>query len=114
MISFHSWQAQTADRELLKQCKEAIVSVESGAEVILYGSRARGDAGKYSDYDILVLTDSMVNMALRESLIESIYPFELETGAVITLMVYNRAQWDSARYRVMPFRQNIERDGVSL
>ena len=54
MMSLYSWQAQTADRELLKQCKQAIQSVESQAEVILYGSRARGEAGEDSDYDILV------------------------------------------------------------
>ena len=67
-----------------------------------------------SDYDILVLTDQPVNMALRENLIESIYPLELESGAVITLITYNREQWNSALYRAMPFSQNVERDGVTL
>jgi len=114
MMSLYSWQSQTADRDLLKQCKQAIRSVESDAEVVLYGSRARGDANDDSDYDILVLTKKSVDMALRENLIESIYPLELETGAVITLMTYNRDQWDSPLYRALPFHQNVQRDGVEL
>jgi predicted nucleotidyltransferase len=114
MISLLSWQAQSADRELLKQCKQAIQSVESQAKVVLYGSRARGEAAEDSDYDILVLTDQPVNMTLRENFIESIYPLELDTGAVITLIAYNRDQWDSPLYRAMPFHKNVDRDGVTL
>jgi uncharacterized protein len=114
MLSFYSWQAQTADRTLLKQCKQAIHFVESDADVVLYGSRARGEATRDSDYDILVLTDQPVNMRLRENLIESIYPLELETGAVITLITYNRQQWNSPLFQAMPFHKNVQRDGVAL
>jgi predicted nucleotidyltransferase len=78
------------------------------------GSRARGDATGNSDYDLLVLMDRPVDMTLREGLIECIYPIELDTGAVITLMTYNLNEWESSRYQVMPFHKNVERDGVLL
>jgi hypothetical protein len=35
----------TNDTIILNQVKEAVVSVDSGAEVILFGSGARGDYG---------------------------------------------------------------------
>src|SRR5262245_28176925 len=40
--------------ELLRRVKQAIHEVEPGAEVILYGSRVRGEAGYESDWDFLV------------------------------------------------------------
>ena len=114
MIPYVSWRAQTADTELLQRCKQAIHGVVPDADVIVYGSRARGDATDDSDYDILVLVGRPVDMALREQLVSCVYPLELETGAVLTLIVYDRDRWDSEPYKAMPFRENIEREGVLL
>jgi len=114
MISRESWQAPAADADLLGRCKQGIRGVVPDADVILYGSRARGDAASDSDYDLLVLVDQPVDGELRERLISGIYPVELETGAVLTLIAYSRGQWNSALYKAMPFRQNVEREGVLL
>ena len=112
MMSIDAWQGHLADKALLSRCRQAIRRVIPDADVILYGSRARGDAGEYSDYDILVLVDQPVSMALKDRVLSSVYPLELETGAMLTLVTYNRRQWDSLPYREMPFRKNVERDGV--
>jgi predicted nucleotidyltransferase len=84
------------------------------ADLILYGSRAWGDAQEYSDYDILVLVDEPVSITLKDQILSSIYPLELETGAMLTLVTYNRHQWESLPYKEMPFHRNVERDGVMV
>lgn len=48
-------------KELLKQVKSAILKIEPHADIILYGSRARGDAHVESNWDFLVLLDGVVN-----------------------------------------------------
>jgi predicted nucleotidyltransferase len=114
MILYEDWQAKTADADLLQRCKKAIRAAIPDADVIVYGSRARGDAASDSDYDILVLVDRAVNTALKEQLISCIYPLELESGAVLTLMAYSRDRWNSELCQAMPFRENVEREGVLL
>jgi len=114
MISIDSWKSSTADVELLQRCKRAIRQVVPDADVILYGSRARGDADKGSDYDILIIANGTVNMALKEKILSNVYPLELETGAVLTLFTYNKQEWDSPLYRAMPFHKNVDREGVVL
>jgi predicted nucleotidyltransferase len=112
MMSIDAWQGQKADKVLLDWCRQAIRRAVPDANVILYGSRARGDADEYSDYDILVLVDQPVSMALKDQILSSVYPLELETGAMLTLVTYNRRQWESLPYREMPYHKNVERDGV--
>ena len=113
MIPYESWHAKTADTDLLRRCKKALRAVVPDADVIVYGSRARGDAADDSDYDLLVLVDPPADMAMHERLISSISPLE-EDGAVLTLTVHNRRLWDSRLYRAMPFRENVDREGVLL
>lgn len=112
MISIDVWQGPEADKALLDRCRRAIKQAVPDADVILYGSRARGDAHQYSDYDILVLVDQSVNIALKDRILTSVYPLELETGAMLTLVTYDRRRWESSPYRDMPFHKNVERDGV--
>jgi predicted nucleotidyltransferase len=84
------------------------------ADVVLYGSRARGDSGKGSDYDILVIVDGSVDIALEERILDNVYPLESESGQILTLVVYSRQQWDSPLYKAMPFHKNVDREGVRL
>lgn len=73
-----------------------------------------GNAANDSDYDLLVLVDLPVDVALRERLVGGLYPLELETGAVLTPIVRSRSEWNSALYKAMPFHQNVEREGLLL
>jgi len=108
------WPKGDRERVLLTRCRTAIESVEPSAEIILYGSRARGDAEPESDYDFLILTDGEVSLGREDTFRRQLYPLEMETGAVFTVMLVRRADWGSALYGAMPFYQNVEKDGIII
>lgn len=103
-----------AGNELLGRCTEAVRRVEPSADVIVYGSRARGDSSDDSDYDLLVLAEGPVPLSREERVRDQLYDLELETGAVLTVVMESRSRWDSPLYQAMPFVQNVERDGAIL
>lgn len=102
------------DKKLLERCLEAVLRVEPSAEVVLYGSRARGDATVESDYDLLVLVDGEGSLGREERVRDRLYPIELETGAVLTVHLETRHRWNSSLFRAMPFVQVVDREGIRL
>ena len=87
--------------------------IDPKAEIILYGSRARGDDRPDSDWDILVLTDYPVNMEKEMNFRNNLYDLELETGECFSLFIYSKSDW-TTRQRITPFYQNVSQEGVAL
>jgi predicted nucleotidyltransferase len=99
---------------ILGKIKTAIYSIDPLAEVYLFGSRARKTARRQSDWDILILLDSeTVNFELEKRFINVLYDIEIETGEVISPLIYTRSEWEQ-RYLVSPLFENIIQEGVRI
>lgn len=99
---------------LLKQVKTAVNALSPTAEIILYGSQARGTARADSDWDFLILLPSLEDKKLEIQIKNSLYDIELETDTVISSIIRSKQEWLSARYEVIPLRQQVENDGVAV
>ncbi len=93
--------------------RNTISSIDPKAEVILYGSRARGDEQNDSDWDILILTDYAVNLQIERKFRDKLYDLELETGEAFSVFAYSRNDWKS-KQRITPFYQNVVQEGIQL
>lgn len=102
------------EKILLLRCRRAITNFDPSSEVILYGSRARGEAEPESDYDLLILTDGNTSLEREDTFRRQLFPIEIETGFVFTVILTSRKDWNSPLQNAMPFYQNIKRDGVFL
>jgi predicted nucleotidyltransferase len=101
------------DTHIASRIRTEIKRIDPKAKVILFGSRARGDAKKDSDWDLLILIDSL-NIRESEDLFrDKIYDLELETGEIISMFVYNNKDWAS-RHKITPLYKSIKKEGVVL
>ena len=93
--------------------RNSINSIDPKAEVILYGSRARGDERTDSDWDILILTDYSVNLQTEKKFRDKLYDLELETGEPFSVFAYSKNDWQT-KQRITPFYQNVTQEGIRL
>ncbi|MCU0425929.1 MAG: nucleotidyltransferase domain-containing protein [Candidatus Kapabacteria bacterium] len=80
-------------------------------KVILFGSRARGDADEDSDYDVLVLLENCTK-ADNETLIDIAVAGLLEFEVALSLFSF--AADSLERYPFEPMFMNIRREGIEL
>jgi predicted nucleotidyltransferase len=98
---------------ILRKVKELVKATDPEAEVILFGSRARGDAKEDSDWDILILTPKAVNLKVEQVFRHKLFELELEFGQAISTFVYSKADWNG-KHRATPFYHNIEEEGILI
>jgi predicted nucleotidyltransferase len=99
---------------ILQRAKTIIRSFLPDSEIVVYGSRARGDASSESDWDLLILTEQEVTQDLEESLWDLLYPIEIEHGEVISAFVKNRQEWSTPHAKASPYHQSIDREGIAI
>lgn len=81
---------------------------EDVSRVILYGSKARGDAVEWSDVDLLVATTNG-----KERVKKICSEFEQESF-LIAPEVFSCTDWENYQHLKLPFYVNVRRDGIEL
>ena len=101
------------DRVIQSIRSKAQEVLPSDATLLLFGSRARGEADEESDWDLLVLLD-------KEQLDQSdfgnyAFPFTdlgWDMNEMITPLIYAKKIWEQQSFT--PFYKNVERDKIVL
>jgi predicted nucleotidyltransferase len=101
-------------QELLNKVKQVVLELEPGAEIILYGSRSRGDASADSDWDFLLLVDGTVDDKRIDRIRHRLYELEWDHGEVLSVIVRNKEEWNQFPYSVLPIHNRIEEEGIRL
>jgi predicted nucleotidyltransferase len=102
------------DRDIFFRIKNQVIAKEPNAEIILYGSYARGDNTKDSDIDILILLDKdTISGEIERGVSYPLFEIEFETGKIISPFVVSRKDWET-RHRITPFYENVRKEGIIL
>ena len=114
MKSLKSLNLKDNEIKAIEELKQIIMGSYPDAEIILFGSKARGDYSEDSDIDILILLDTEVNSKLKERIIGDIYDIELKYEILFGPLIINKNDWNKD-YKGNPFlKENIIREGMFI
>ena len=103
------------ERILLDEYQQALVEQRPGAvlRMLVYGSKARGDAHEDSDIDVLLVLKNEARR-LKRPLSHIGYDLAATSYAVPSIMAYTQAEWDRLKALRSAYREAVEREGVDV
>lgn len=83
-------------------------------KIILFGSKARGNADIYSDIDLLVLTEKVRTDEDRWMLSDLSAEINVTMGVALSCLYFNEKDWEKGENVNPLLKENIEREGVEI
>ena len=83
-------------------------------EVVLFGSKARGDDNRDSDMDLLVLLKGERPVDASRQVWEVLWDVQMRYSVGLSPLVVAADQWRHGLYQATLLKDEIERDGVVL
>lgn len=101
------------DLAIARELKKKLSEVVDVVDLIVFGSRARGDNDEYSDMDISIELRS-VNKRDQEKIEDITWEVGFENGMVISPVVFTTDEIRNSPLKASPFLKNITEEGVKL
>ncbi len=101
------------DLQTARILKDRVLKLTPLIDFRLFGSRARGDADEFSDMDVFMEFET-VDRDLRNKVKNAAWETTLETGIVVTTLLFSRHEIEDSALRSSPIIRVIMEEGVSV
>jgi len=81
-------------------------------EVILFGSKARGDYDEDSDIDLLLLTTRQIHWKERRAIVHALFDIGMEHDVIFSILDATVSSFENGIFTAFPIYDEITRDGV--
>ena len=105
---------RTNEREAIQEATRILKERFPVRDVILFGSKVRGDSDKDSDIDLLLLTTQPLHWKKRHAIVDALFEVETRHDVVISIVVNTVHDWHEGICTVLSIHEEINREGVTI
>jgi uncharacterized protein len=102
------------DLEILNKLKSLLRKKVKLNQVLLFGSRAMGDADPDSDMDVLVVLDQPESPEVMDAVTDCAWEAGFDAGVVVVPIVVYRDQWENGPDRAALLAIAVREEGVAI
>jgi predicted nucleotidyltransferase len=102
------------ETELLAKLKSLLLRRLPLFKMILFGSRARGEAHPQADLDVVIIMDGEVTEQVADYISDCAWEAGFEHGIVVVPVIFSREEWEHGPERHSLLVQAVEAEGISL
>jgi len=104
----------TTERSVLEDLRRRLTRRLTLHSMSLFGSRARGDADRDSDMDVLIVLEDRVDAAAEEYVRLCAWEAGIEEGIIIVPVTVSRAEWQEGPLSSSLLALAVEKEGVTV
>jgi uncharacterized protein len=104
----------TSERAALEKAVELLKTRFGIEQVIVFGSKARGEGDDYSDLDILLIAKEPLHWRKEKEVVEALFEIGQEYDVLFSPLFAVQEELESGIFTEFPIYQDIMRDGASV
>ncbi len=104
----------STEHDVLSRLKQALKCSLPLRELVLFGSRARGDAVADSDMDVLVVLDGEISREHRNKVSDCVWEIGFDAGIIITPVVVSYEAWENGPEHESLLAMAIRMEGIEV
>ncbi|RLB35008.1 MAG: hypothetical protein DRH12_16980 [Deltaproteobacteria bacterium] len=101
------------EKEAIREATRMLKGRFPVKDVILFGSKARGDDNPESDIDLLLLTTRPIHWRERRSIIHALFDLGMRYDVIFSILDTTELEYERGMFRAFPIYEEIKRDGVA-
>jgi len=112
MKSFQDASLKTNERQAVEAAEKALRERFPIKNVILFGSKARGDSDEHSDTDLLLVSSRKLDWKEEKAVIDVLFDIGMTYDVIFSPLFVSGEEWEGGIFTQFPVYEEIIRDGA--
>lgn len=101
------------EKEAIRDAVRILKSEFPVRDVVLFGSKARGDDDPDSDIDLLLVTKRSIHWRERQAIIHTLFDLGMKYDVIFSILDITESEFQKGIFTAFPIYGEIEKEGVA-